>query len=183
MDGNSFRILVICTANICRSPMTEALLRSAVEKRGLDVLVESAGFLFQDKEATPVVVDIMGERGLDISSHRSRKVTAESINTADLVVAMERRHVRDLTLLADDAVSRIDTIGGLVARLHGVDGESPAQRISAAIAPRVAGDMLGRGADEVDDPFGKSKRVNRATADRLTELSQALIDGVFAPKV
>ena len=183
MDAKSFRILVICTANICRSPMTEALLRAAAETRGLDVSVDSAGFVTQDEEATPVVVDIMGERGLDISSHRSRKVTAEIVNTADLIVAMERRHVRDLALLANDAVARIDTLGGLVARLQGVDGGSPNERISAATATRVASDMLGRGADEVDDPFGKSKRVNRHTADRLTELSQALIAGVFVSRV
>ena len=163
--------------------MTAALLSAAVETRGLDVLVESAGFLFHDEEATPVVVDIMGERGFDISGHRSRKVTAEIVNAADLIVAMERRHVRDLALLADDAVARIDTLGGLVARLQGVDGESPAERISAATAPRVANDMLGRGTDEIADPFGKSKRVNRQTADRLTELSRVLIDGVFPPEV
>jgi len=163
--------------------MTEALLRATAEKCGLAISVESAGFLTQDEEATPVVVDIMRERGFDISSHRSRKVTAEIVNTADLVVAMERRHVRDLALLANDAVARIDTLGGLVARLQGVDGESPKERISAASATRVASDMLGRGADEIDDPFGKSKRVNRHTADRLTELSQALIDGVFVSGV
>ena len=91
--------------------------------------------------------------------------------------------MRDLALLANDAVARIDTLGGLVARLQSVGGESPNERISAATATRVASDMVGRGADEVDDPFGKSKRVNRHTADRLTELSQALIAGVFVPRV
>ncbi len=179
MSPAPFRILVMCTANVCRSPMTEAFVRRAADALGVDVVVDSAGFLSQDEEATPVVVEIMGERGIDISGHRSRIVTAEMAHQADLVVAMERRHVRDLALLAPEAVARIDTLGGLVERLQGVTAESPAGRIAAATAPRLAGDMLGRGDDEIDDPYGKSKKVNRETAGRLAELSDALIAGLF----
>jgi protein-tyrosine phosphatase len=162
--------------------MTEALVRRAAEALGVDVAVESAGFLSQDEEATPVVVEIMGERGLDISGHRSRIVTAEMAHQADLVVAMERRHVRDLALLAPEALGRIDTLGGMVERLQNVAAESPTARIAAATSPRVAGDMLGRGDDEVDDPDGKSKKVNTETADRLIELSDELLAGLFAPE-
>lgn len=181
MSSATFRILVLCTANVCRSPMTEALVRRAAEAHGVDVVVDSAGFLSQDEGATPVVVEIMGERGLDISDHRSRIVTAEMAIETDLVVAMERRHVRDLALLAPEAVARIDTLAGMVERLRSVTAKAPADRIAAATAPRVAGDMLGNGDDEIADPFGKSKKVNRETADRLTALSDALITGVFQP--
>ncbi len=170
-----FRILVMCTANVCRSPMAEALLRLAMEDAGIAAHLSSAGFLTQDEEATPVVVEIMGERGIDISDHRSRMVTAAMVEEADLVVAMERRHVRDLALLTDGAVGRIDTLGGLVDRLRSATGDSPRERVASATAPREAGDMLGNGPDEVDDPFGKSKKVNREAADRLTDLCNELI--------
>jgi len=179
MKATPFRILVICTANVCRSPVAEALVRNAAADAGALVHVSSAGFLSQGEQATPVVAEILGERGVDISSHRSRTVTAEMIEDADLVVAMERRHVRDLALLSEPAIGRIDTLGGLVVRLRSATGDSPADRIAAATAPREAVDMLGHGDDEVDDPYGKSKRVNRETADRLTELSGELIASLF----
>ena len=181
MAADPFRILVICTANVCRSPMAEALVRIAAADLDAEVEVSSAGFLTTDEEATPVVVEVMGERGVDISAHRSRTVTAEMIDAADLVLAMERRHVRDLALLTEGATARIDTLGGMVDRLQSAHGDTPAARVAAATAPRQAGDMLGNGVDEIDDPFGKSKKVNRETADRLTQLSDALVASLFAP--
>ena len=87
-------ILVICVGNICRSPMAEAVLREAL--RGQDEFtVESAGLgALVDEPASEHSVELMRERGLDITSHRARQLTAELVSAADLILVMESGHRR-----------------------------------------------------------------------------------------
>ena len=87
-------ILVVCVGNICRSPMAEALLRDALREQQ-DITVESAGLgALVDHPASEHAVDLMHERGLDITSHRAQQITPELIAQADLVLVMESGHRR-----------------------------------------------------------------------------------------
>jgi protein-tyrosine-phosphatase len=94
-------ILFVCTANIARSPMAEALLNQMVKEKGLDdqYRAESAGTWgldgFMAAEDGQLV---MRERGLDTSSHRSRVVSEEIVQNADLILAMEAGHVEALKI-------------------------------------------------------------------------------------
>ena len=68
-------ILFICTGNVCRSPMAEALFRHAVAGRG-EFRALSAGLGAVDGQPpTTHSVTAMRERGIDISSQRSRALT------------------------------------------------------------------------------------------------------------
>ena len=77
------RILVICTANICRSPVAAALLRDRLRQRGLgDWTVGSAGtWAIAARPASRYSVDVMGRHGFNITDHRATMV--------------EERHLRD----------------------------------------------------------------------------------------
>jgi len=68
------RVLLVCTGNICRSPLAEALLKRAIEQRGLEgVEVESAGTGAWDGAPASEGAYLVGlERGLDLSGHRAR---------------------------------------------------------------------------------------------------------------
>jgi protein-tyrosine phosphatase len=84
------RILILCTGNICRSPMAEALLRQRMEHSGRDVEVRSAGVgALEDQQADPPAQVLMQTRGLDISAHRARQVTPALARWADLILVME----------------------------------------------------------------------------------------------
>lgn len=84
------RILILCTGNICRSPMAEAVLRQRLEKAGRNVDVRSAGVgALRDFPADPPAQERMRERGLDISAHRAQQVTPELARWADLILVME----------------------------------------------------------------------------------------------
>ncbi|MBK9049456.1 MAG: low molecular weight protein arginine phosphatase [Chloroflexi bacterium] len=91
-------ILIICTANICRSPVGEALLREKLTALGhQDWVVASAGTWAQDgRRAAEFSQQLMGQRGLDIRSHRSRTITEEMLAEADLVLCMEAGHAEAL---------------------------------------------------------------------------------------
>jgi protein-tyrosine phosphatase len=177
-----FHVLVVCTANICRSVMAEAYLSREIARRGLPVTVSSAGLLFEGRPPSDDVIAVLAESGLDVSAHRSQVVTPAMVETADLVVTMERRHVREVTRLVDGVTDRTHTLAGLVSRLaeDPRDPEAgPAERIAACAARRTPSDLLGGGADEIADPHGRSRRVHRRTAADIEEHCTALLDALF----
>ena len=91
-------ILIVCTANICRSPVGEALLQAKLQAEGLtDWTVSSAGtWAGVGNVASSCSRILMAEQGFDISSHRSQPVTDLLLQQADLVLCMETGHVKRL---------------------------------------------------------------------------------------
>jgi len=90
-------ILVVCTANICRSPMAAGLLRQrlAVDKVDARHRVLSAGvWAADDAPASENAIATMAERGIDISDHRSHNLASEEVAGADLILVMTHDHAR-----------------------------------------------------------------------------------------
>jgi protein-tyrosine-phosphatase len=87
-------ILVVCTGNICRSPMAEALLRKQLSERGLvEIQLASAGTGAWDGEpASEGAYLVSLEHGLDLSAHRARLLTRELVASARLILTMSRHH-------------------------------------------------------------------------------------------
>jgi len=99
-------ILFICTGNVCRSPMAEALFRRAVEGRG-NFRVLSAGLGAVDGQPpTQHSVVAMRELGVDISAQRSRALTANLLQQADYVFGMTHSHVDTVGLLYPGAAEK-----------------------------------------------------------------------------
>lgn len=106
----SIELLFVCTGNTCRSPMAEALVAPLAQAAGIPagcIRAGSAGVSASDGEpASSEAVAVMAELGIDISSHRSRRLTPELIEGADLVLAMERRHLDAVLQMAPGAAGR-----------------------------------------------------------------------------
>ena len=99
-------ILFICTGNVCRSPMAEALFRQATAGRG-DFRVLSAGLGALDGQPpTAHSVTAMRELGIDISGQRSRMLTAELVRQADYIFGMTHSHVDAIALLYPQAAEK-----------------------------------------------------------------------------
>ncbi len=93
MHRRPHRLLFLCTANICRSPMAEGWARALAAARGLPVDVRSGGTMgLIGRPADPLAVRVMGEVGVDLSAHRSAGVDAAVMAWADQVFVMELRH-------------------------------------------------------------------------------------------
>lgn len=79
-------ILVLCIGNICRSPMAEALLKQALPGR----VVRSAGIgALVGRPAEPFAVQLMSEKGIDISAHRAQQVFSGLATQAELILVMD----------------------------------------------------------------------------------------------
>jgi tRNA threonylcarbamoyl adenosine modification protein (Sua5/YciO/YrdC/YwlC family) len=150
-------ILFICTGNTCRSPMAAGLATRLLAERldcdpgqlprlGQEVL--SAGvFAAGGARASAHAVEAAAGMGADIEKHRSRRMTNELINAADLIFCMTRQHVEDViaavpdaagkTLVLDAAGNIADPIGG-DARTY----ERTAGRIEKSLRRRMKENLL-----------------------------------------
>ena len=172
-------ILFVCTGTICRSPMGEALLRHSLTAAGADHPVASAGTHAMDGgPATGHGIEVLGDRGIDLTGHLSRHLTAEIVDGADLIVAMTRQHEAVVGRL--DPMARGRTfLAGEVARLGGQVGppaDDEGLRDWAARLDGARGGHMttGRVADEVADPYGENRDAYQQTANRLDGLCSAL---------
>ena len=98
------RILVVCTGNICRSPVAEYLLRDALVKAGRKADIRSAGVgALVNHGADPTAIEIMHGRGIDLGPHRAQQASHALCRWAELVLVMEGHH-RDALGDIDPAV-------------------------------------------------------------------------------
>jgi protein-tyrosine phosphatase len=111
-------VLVVCTANICRSPVGEALLQAKLQAENLaGWTVSSAGvWAAVDNTASLFSQLLMAEQGLDIASHRSQLVTESLLQQADLVVCMETRHVNSLRSAFPTYKNKLFTLKQMVGK-------------------------------------------------------------------
>ena len=96
-------VLFICSGNTCRSAMAAAIMDKLAGERNLDIRIESAGlFAFEGEKASENAVETLEKRGIDLSYHRSKAVTADLINQSDLILTMTAAHKQALAPFAED---------------------------------------------------------------------------------
>jgi protein-tyrosine phosphatase len=177
--ASTMRVLLVCTANQCRSPMAAALLIARLAGASRDMDVGSAGFGSPGFPAVSGAVLVMARMGTDLSDHRSRLVTAELCRRSDLTLAMTAQQLVDLVVLDPPSWSRTFTLRDFVRRADAIgplspDGD-PGAWVRRAHGGRSRAGVLaaGRG-DDIADPTGLSDRAFERTRDELDGLVTSL---------
>jgi protein-tyrosine phosphatase len=165
--------------------MAEGLLRTRLAEQGIDAEVASAGLYESGHPATDHAVAVVAARGGDIAAHRSRNLDAPEVGLADadLVLAMERRHLQEALIRAPDLRSRAFTLVDFVRRAEAAPPRRPDQDLrayaSALAAGRSTADVLGVGDDGVADPVGLDRERYEATAALLDDLLRRAVACAF----
>lgn len=138
------QILVICTANICRSAMAQGLLRQRLAEEGLAGKCEvlSAGVMaVEGQPASGNAVAALAERGIDIADHRARPLERGMIEAADIILTMQEAHRRAVFSMQPGALRKTFLLS----------------------------EMAGEDAD-IEDPYGLPLEAYRSCADELCRL-------------
>jgi len=91
--SKTFRILFVCTGNICRSPMAEGILKKYLKDLDIVVEVRSAGIIAgHGRVAAEKSIQTARERGVDISHHRTHPVNRDILSKMDLILVMAKEH-------------------------------------------------------------------------------------------
>ncbi|MDR0806483.1 MAG: protein tyrosine phosphatase [Enterobacteriaceae bacterium] len=101
-------ILVVCSGNICRSPIGERLLQAQLP----DKTIHSAGLsALVDHPAESTAREIALQHGLSLDGHRARQLNNAMCKQYDLILVMEKRHLHDVCQIAPEAQGKIMLFG------------------------------------------------------------------------
>ncbi len=179
-------ILIVCSANVCRSPYAEALLRSRLRRAEADPGIELSSAGLQVQPGRPLC-DTVATRldGIDVSdAHRASRLRPELIAEARLVLTAERAHRAAIVQLTPTASSRTFTLreAAALASVSGTaDQASPAETNIEMFAARLHGARgLFAPIDlDITDGHLRSRREHRRALDEIDDAIQVIADGLL----
>lgn len=104
-------IVFVCTGNTCRSPMAEGIFNSMAKERELEYRASSCGIsAVYGSAPSKNAVSAAAENGIDISKHKSARLTADAANDASLILTMTPSHKETLKQAFPSVVDKIYTL-------------------------------------------------------------------------
>lgn len=134
-----YKVLVICTGNICRSPIAAYLIQKMIgSPKESGVHVSSAGTYASDMlPATQMMCEIGAEWGLDLSTHGSRRITAGMADDVDLILAMTPEHADYISQISPDNSHKVKLYGDTIGTATIPDPYANSGRVYSEVAQMI----------------------------------------------
>lgn len=185
IDTSPLRIVMLCTGNICRSPLAEQLLTAEAQRFSLRLDVSSAGTHAMMGGSPPEEIEqLLESYGASLAPHTPRQLSAEIILRADLVLTATREHRRFSVSLAPPSATSTFTLNQFARLLEGhavlvASGEREAPRFPRELV-RALADIRGLVLppdhpedDDIADPY-------RSTRDAYNTAGSQILTGIRA---
>lgn len=179
-DRPEFRILVICTGNLFRSPLAAGLLQQGFDEVAPGRFrVDSAGTA--GVIGAPVTKDVdslAAEWGFDLSEFRARRLQSSDLVDADLIIGMDRWHRSQAVILEPTVLRRSFTLrefARIIRPFSAAEGLTSRRRWTQLVALAQRSRMPhtdGPECDDVVDPHDDWSRLSQTMIEQM-------VPGVF----
>ncbi|WP_183094033.1 adenylyl-sulfate kinase [Nocardioides stalactiti] len=169
-------ILFVCTANICRSPYMELRADAFLAEHPIAIEFASAGTHgFTDHGVDKTMAGVLAGRGVDdeqVAGFRSRRLTRELVEAADLVLTAETSHREFVLEEAPGAFRKVFTLGQFAESVSRIDESVVGRELVALAGHRRAASTA---AHEVSDPFSRGRAAAEQAADQIDGLLRVVM--------
>lgn len=144
------KIMYVCTGNICRSAMAEAILKKEGTSNNLNLQVYSSGIFAQDLEpATENSIKAMEKYNINLNGHKATNVKNANMDQMDLILCMTIGHKQLLTQMYPQLKEKIYTFKEYIGNNQDLD---------------------------INDPWGGSLEIYNEIAEQIYECTKKLIE-------
>ncbi|MFT3877003.1 MAG: hypothetical protein QM708_11370 [Propioniciclava sp.] len=173
-------ILLVCTANVCRSPVAELILRQECEGRGVrGVPIASAGLrATQGTGIDRLMASLLAEEGIQSEGFRSHRLGREDVEAAGLILTATAAQRTEVVKASPRSLSKTFSMRELVflTGQHQGDGLEPVESVrQSALRARPYHSVPARDMD-IDDPTGRSLRTYRSAYRLLRETMESVAE-------
>jgi protein-tyrosine-phosphatase len=169
--------------------MAEAMTNFRARELKMDIVARSVGMAKSGEPVSKRALDALGPMSNEVAQHRSQPILAEWLEESDLILGMERVHVREVAVTAPGTWTRAFTLKEFVRRSESFDPPSAEQTFSEWMAfvgqGRVRQDLLGSSTeDDLDDPVNMSAGEVKNVAKEIRQLiERVLVQLQTAPRM